>query len=110
MISNAYSLYDSKALTYSPPFYAGAHGQAVRMVMELVSDNNNTVGRHPADFTLYCVGQFNDATGSLLPAATREHISDVLALVPPAPALSDFFRGAGKPSNPEVGDLPKVAE
>lgn len=93
MISNCYSLYDAKALTYSPPFLASAHGQAVRMVMELAQDANTTVGRHPADFTLYCVGQFNDATGSMLPADVREHISDVLALVPrPQP---DLFKQAG---------------
>ncbi|UDN67712.1 nonstructural protein [robinz microvirus RP_101] len=50
------------------------------------------VGRHPADFTLYCVGMWNDATGSLLPADVREHISDVLALIPKR--QSDFFTSA----------------
>jgi len=82
MLLNAYTLYDNKALTYSPPFYCSAHGQAVRLVMELAQDNNTTVGRHPSDFTLFCIGQFNDATGGLLPADVREHISDVLPLTP----------------------------
>ena len=82
MLLYAYSLYDSKALTYSPPFYASAHGQAVRLVMDLASDGNTSVGRHPSDYTLYCVGQFNDALGVMLPADVREHISDVLPLVP----------------------------
>lgn len=85
MLLNAYSLYDAKALTYSPPFYASAHGQAVRLVLDLAQDSNTTVGRHPADFTLYCIGQFNDAVGGLLPADTREHIADVLSLLPRAP-------------------------
>ncbi|QCQ84749.1 nonstructural protein [Blackfly microvirus SF02] len=82
MLLNAYTLYDNKALVYSPPFYASAHGQAVRLVMELAQDNNTTVGRHPSDFTLYCIGHFDDASGSLLPADVREHISDVLPLAP----------------------------
>lgn len=91
MISNAYTLYDSKSLTYSPPFYAPAHGSAIRMVMELTNDLSTTVGRHPADFTLYCLGRFDDQSGQLLPSATREHISDVLALTPRPPAAAGLF-------------------
>ncbi|UDN67773.1 nonstructural protein [robinz microvirus RP_112] len=82
MFLNAYTLYDCKSLIYLPPFYASAHGQAVRMVMDLARDNTTQVGRYPTDFTLYCVGQWNDATGNLLPADIREHISDVVALIP----------------------------
>lgn len=95
MIVNAYSLYDVKALTYSPPFYCAAHGQAVRMVMDLAGDNNTMVGRHPADFTLFCVGRFNDQSGELVANDVREHVADVLSLVPPAPAVGDFFRAPG---------------
>lgn len=94
MLLNAYTLYDSKALTYSPPFYCTAHGAAVRMVMDLAADPNTSVGRHPADFTLYCVGMFNDAVGGLLPSDSREHISDVLPLVPKPAAVRDFFTAA----------------
>ncbi|QCQ84659.1 nonstructural protein [Blackfly microvirus SF02] len=89
MLLNAYSLYDQKALTYSPPFYCSAHGQAVRMVMDLANDSNTMVGRHPADFTLYCIGQFDDSVGGLLPAGVREHIADALTLV--TAASRDFF-------------------
>lgn len=81
MLLNAYSLYDVKALTFSPPFYCSAHGQAVRMVMDLANDPNTMVGRHPEDFTLFCIGMFNDATGGLLPADNREHVSDAVALL-----------------------------
>lgn len=82
----AYTLYDAKSLVYSPPFYAPAHGAAVRMVMDLVTDKNTSVGRHPADYTLFCVGRFDDAAGQLLPFDVREHISDVLPLVPRPPS------------------------
>lgn len=82
MLLNAYTLYDAKALTYSPPFFASAHGAACRMVMDVSADPNTSVGRHPGDFTLFCVGQWNDATGQLLPFEVREHISDVAPLAP----------------------------
>lgn len=93
MIVNAYTLHDTKAVSYSPPFFAAAHGLATRMVMELASDLSTTVGRHPADFTLYCVGRFDTESGQILPI-TREHISDVLALTPRAPATNGLFEEA----------------
>jgi hypothetical protein len=94
MITNAYSLYDCKALTYSPPFFANAHGQAVRLVMDLAQDANTTVGRHPVDFTLFCIGQYNDALGVLLPNDVREHIADVASLLPRPAAVGDLFNPA----------------
>lgn len=90
---NAYSLYDAKALNYSPPFYQPAHGAAVRLVMDLAADGNTSVGRHPADYTLFCVGTFDDFTGLLMPLETKEHISDVLPLVPKQ--TRDFFAAPG---------------
>ena len=81
MIVYAYSIYDSKALTYSPPFFTVSHGAAVRMVMDLANDANTSVGRHPADYSLFCVGQFNDGLGLMLPAENRELITDCLPLV-----------------------------
>lgn len=108
MIINAYTLYDSKALTYSPPFYATAHGSAVRMVMELAGDQSTSIGRHPGDFTLYCVGTFDDARGLLSPSEVRQHVSDVVALVPPR-AAPLFDPGADhKPGVAANGDLSKV--
>lgn len=95
MITKMYSLYDSKALIYSPPFTAVSHGLAMRMVMEVASDLQTSVGRHPADFTLYCIGAFNDQSGEMLPA-TREHVSDVLSLTPRAVAGPGLFDDASR--------------
>lgn len=87
MILNAYTIYDSKALTYSPPFFAVAHGSAIRMVMDTANDPNTTLGRHPADYTLFCVGLFDDQAGRMVPHEVREHISDVLPLLRSQPGL-----------------------
>jgi len=88
MLTNAYTVYDVKSLTYSPPFFAVSHGAAVRMFSDIANDTNTSVGRHPADYSLYCIGQFNDAVGVMLPNDIREHISDATALLPkPQPNL-----------------------
>lgn len=80
-ILNAYTLYDVKALTYNPPFFTANHGLAKRMLQELVTDTNTTVGRHPSDFKLYQIGVYDDNTGDLAPLKIMEHVVDAIALV-----------------------------
>lgn len=82
MILNVYTLHDSKTLVYNQPFYAMNHGVARRMVSDVAADMNTSVGRHPTDYTLYCVGTYDDQTGFLKPYEIREHVVDVIALVP----------------------------
>lgn len=81
MIVNAYSIYDMKSLSYSPPFYAVTDGAALRIVQDAANDMSNSLGRHPADYILYKVGAFNDADGVLQHLDPREHVIDLIALV-----------------------------
>lgn len=92
MLLRAYTLHDVKALTYSPPFFQHNNALAERMLSDLVNDPNTSVGRHPADFKLYCVGSYDDSTGQLIPLNVIEHVRDAVALVPPTP--SDMFKQA----------------
>lgn len=97
MITNAYTIYDRKALQYFPPFFATADGAALRSFMDLANDANTTVGRHPGDYVLYRCGAYDDSSGSLLPVSAIEHIADALSLVRHQP---DFFTDAsGKTTN-----------
>lgn len=82
MIHHAFTIYDRKALIYSPPFFAVADGIAVRMFQDLVGDTGTQVGRHPADFVLYRCGAYDDSNGSMLPVTALQHIVDATALVP----------------------------
>lgn len=92
MLLRAYTLHDVKALTYSPPFFQPNHALAIRMLSDLVTDTNTSVGRHPADFKMYCIGSYDDAKGQMTPLDIPEHIQDAVALVPPKAA--DMFRVA----------------
>lgn len=82
MIIRLYSMYDSKALTWSPPFLAESDAVACRMVSDIVTDTDTIVGRHPMDFRLYCVGQWDNAKASLRGIEPAEHVVDAIALVP----------------------------
>lgn len=78
---NAYSLYDVKALQYHTPFYQSTDGAATRMLLNLVEDPNSMIGRHPADFRLYCVGVWDDGNGVFECISPPVHIVDAIALV-----------------------------
>lgn len=82
MILRAYSLFDHKALVYSPPFYAATDAAAVRMVSDTVADQNTSLSRHPADYTLFRTGEFDDSSGLFLQHSPLVHIVDVAALTP----------------------------
>lgn len=80
-----YSIYDRKALQYHPPFFASTDGAAIRSVTDLVTDPNTTVGRHPGDYVLFHIGDYDDQLGAMLPISPLAHVVDVLSLVPAAP-------------------------
>lgn len=73
MILKAFSVYDSKAQAYFAPFFFPHLGQAIRAFMELANDQSTQVGRHPADFHLIELGEFDDATGTLTPGQLQNH-------------------------------------
>lgn len=64
MLTRAFCLFDRKGGFYSAPFFFPAVGMAFRAATDLASDLNTTVGRHPADYDLYQVGVFDDASGT----------------------------------------------
>lgn len=81
MIIHCYCIFDRKALSYHPPYYAPTDGAAVRTLADAVADANNMLGRHPNDYVLYCVGSFDDSKGSMEPASPLRHVIDAIALV-----------------------------
>lgn len=96
MKSNAYTVYDNKALVYGTPFFAATDGSAVRSFTDLANDHNTTVGRHPGDFSLFMVGTYDDAVGGLVPVSPLRHVIDATAVVSLQPA--PLFEGMPRPN------------
>lgn len=78
---NAYVVYDAKTLVYGVPFFAPTDGSAIRSMQELSNDLNTTVGRHPTDFSLWCVGSYEDQNGQLVSVTPLRHVVDANALL-----------------------------
>lgn len=63
MIMKMYAIYDRKAEMYNRPYYANTDGQAAREVLAAMRDPQVSLSQYPADYSLWHVGQFDDATG-----------------------------------------------
>ena len=64
---NAYTIYDAGTQTYMRPFFTQADGAATREFCDLAQNADHPIGKHPADYTLYRCGSYNDGTGEITP-------------------------------------------
>lgn len=63
MKKNIYTVYDSKAQCFMQPFYMERHEVAQRHFAAAANDITTDIGRYNTDYTLFCIGEFDDATG-----------------------------------------------
>lgn len=61
-----FALYDKKAYAYVDVFHFPQIGQAIRQLEDLLK-TNHPVSKHPADYDLYKLGDFDDQSGSIIP-------------------------------------------
>ncbi|QXP44291.1 MAG: nonstructural protein [Arizlama microvirus] len=66
MVIKVFSIFDVKAKVYSNPFFMPHSGQAMRAFGDLVRDEKTEVNRHPEDYSLYQVGEYDDNVGCFL--------------------------------------------
>ena len=74
------SVKDLAAQAFGRPVFVGAVGVAVRSFSDEVTRDvpDNQMHAHPADFELYQVGEFDDATGALSPVNPPRLLSRAL--------------------------------
>lgn len=68
------SVYDNAAKAYNNPMPVPAKGIAIRGFMDEANrpDQQNTLYQHPEDFTLYCIGEFDNESGEVKNYNTHE--------------------------------------
>lgn len=57
------SVFDSKVGAYSPPFSCKTRGEAIRSFTDACKDTSMHFGKHPADYRLFVIGEFDVGTG-----------------------------------------------
>ena len=55
-----YSIYDHKAKMYMRPFFVPNREVALRVVTDLVNDSEHEIGKHPEDYALFYLGEWDD--------------------------------------------------
>jgi hypothetical protein len=65
MLQNIYTIHDSKADAYLPPFFLHSDGMATRSFQDCITDKEHNFGKHPQDYTLFKIGTFNDKTSEI---------------------------------------------
>lgn len=82
MIVKVFSVYDSKVEAYIQPFFMQSRGQAIRAFGDTAMDSSTNVGKHPADFTLFELGEFDDATARFDMHNTPVSLGVAVELIP----------------------------
>lgn len=69
MLQKLFTIYDSKAESYSNPVYLNSTGLAVRTFSDSVQDPDSPFAQHPGDYTLFELGTYDDSNSKfdLLP-------------------------------------------
>ncbi|MDC3347586.1 hypothetical protein OAW32_03280 [bacterium] len=76
-----YAVYDRKAEMYSAPFLEIKDGTAIRAVQDIVINNkDHAFAKHPADFSLHRLGEFDDDTGVITGQTKPEKIIEIETL------------------------------
>lgn len=55
-----FTVYDEKAEVFTPPFFVPTLGIATRAFADCINSDEHQFGKHPADYTLFQLGSFDD--------------------------------------------------
>ncbi len=89
-----FSVFDVKAGAYLQPWFLPTEGMAKRCFADCVNDKEHNFGLHPADYTLFCVGMFDDSKADLFADGGPKSIGNGL----------EFLQGFAVEDNQEVRD------
>ena len=65
-----FSIFDAKAEAFNTPFFFNMTGQATRAFQDLVADPQSAISKHPEDYTLFEIGEFDTDTANVTPLPT----------------------------------------
>lgn len=74
MIKKIFTIYDSKAEVYGPPFFYQRTGEAIRAFEDLCIDPKTKLNQHSEDFTLFEIGMYDETNGQITSLKTPHPI------------------------------------
>jgi len=81
---NMYSIYDEAAAAYNAPFFMHNDGLAIRAFQDNVNSvEENNIAKHPAHFTLFKLGEYDDSNGMVNPQDAPKFLANAIELKSP---------------------------
>lgn len=86
-MSQIFSLFDKKSVSFSNPFFSPSIAEATRAVQMACRDGKAMFANYPADYALYLVAHWDHTTGALTPTSHGgpQLVLEVAALVQDLP-------------------------
>ena len=75
MINIAFTVFDSAAGAYFPPFFVHSEQMAIRSFTDVATDPSHQFAKHPEDYILHRIGTFDDNTAEFTPCTPVKVIS-----------------------------------
>ena len=69
-----FSVYDSKAEMFNQPMFFKAKGEALRAFEDEANRTESAIFKHPGDYTLFLIGDYDVETGLLTPLGTPQSL------------------------------------
>lgn len=63
MTLQQFAVYDVKVGKYTQPFLLHSKGEAIRSWVDVVNDEKTNFKKHPEDYTLFHLGEWDDESG-----------------------------------------------
>ena len=61
-----FTVYDTKAEIFLPPFFVPTVGIATRAFSDAINNEDHQFGKHPHDYTLFRLGYFDDSNAEMV--------------------------------------------
>lgn len=73
-----FCVFDSAAEAYGLPFCLKSTGEAIRDFATASKDPQTKIQKHPADFTLFEIGEYNELTGEITQLQAHKNLGKAL--------------------------------
>ncbi len=87
MILNAFTVYDSKAEAYLPPFFTTTPALAMRSFAAAANSEGHDFQNYAADYNLFQIGTFDDSTGRLDYLEHYSNLGSALSFIEQKPSI-----------------------
>jgi hypothetical protein len=79
-----FSVFDDAIKAFNAPMFMRHRGEAIRSFTQAANDPASNLMKFSKDYHLYCLGEFDDTTGTFFPLDPPERVVSGLEVVEPS--------------------------